>query len=797
MIKNYFKVAIRNILKTKVFSLVNVFGLAIGLSSCLFIYLFVEDELSFDRHHEHSNRIMRVALDRIYPTNTVSWAPIAPGVGPGFAESLPEIETVTRISKGQVRLMVGDKQFQEKSTIYVDPTFLDVFTLNLIEGDRESAIKSSKSLMISHSLALKYFDGEKALGKTVIVNDTASYQVTGVFEDIPSTSHLHYDVVMHMDFQNFNRHHVWNTAFFFYTYILLDENAEWKTVNSKLAEVTKTYLFDDEAAYQKWINEGNNYSFFLQPLTKIHLTSNLKWEFQSNGDITYVNLFSIVALFILLIACINYVNLSTAKASKRAKEIGLRKVLGSFRRQIFGQFVMESIIIAGVAMFIAVTLTQISMPFFNDLVNKQISLIYFLSGEYLLAIILFTLLIGSLAGFYPAIVLSGFKPSRVLSASSDMSSTRSGFRNTLVIIQFVVTVVLIVGTLGIFLQMQFMQNKKLGYNKDQIVVVENIRQLGAKKNSLKEELLKHADIQQVAISGQALWETTGASTFSPKDNPNQISINMVVMGGDYNILETYDIDIIAGRYLTEADGQRGLSMNVMLNQAAIKALGWTLEDVDNQLTNSGGGMKANLVGIMKDFNFESLHNEIKPLMFMVTPWAGVASVKINAGQISSSISQIESTWKSLTDEPFVYSFADQKIQAMYATEKTMGKLFIVFSSLAILVACLGLFGLVTYVSESRTQEIGIRKVMGASVKSIIGLLAKDFIKLLLIAIVIAIPISAYGLKWWLEGFAYRTSIPLWIYFVSAISAITISWITIGYQAFKAATVNPTRSLRSE
>lgn len=805
MFRNFIKITYRNLVNNKVFSLINILGLSIGLLVCFFIFLYVYDEITYDHHNDNLDRMYRVCLNRVYPEEEIRWASIAPGPGPAYMEGIPEIESMARFIKGELTITYGDQQYMEKDIILVDTSFFSIFTVDFIKGNAGEAFSDPYSTVITQATAERYFGDNDPIGQTLYTSDTTAVTVSGVVKAWPDNSHFNFDFLMPMEVSGINNpelFEVWGNAFFFFTYILLDEDADPGEVEEKMRPITRTHMMagQGEEEYEKWISSGNAYEFFLQPVEDIHLYSDFKWEFQPNGDVRYVYIFSAIAVFILVIACINFINLSTARSAKRAHEVGIRKILGSRRRDLILQFISESVMVALISMTIALVFAQLLLPYFNVLVNKNILFSDILNYRMISTLVLFSVVIGVLAGVYPSLVLSNFRPVSMLSSSVMSRSSKSGFRSILVIFQFTTAIVLIVGTLVVFLQLKYIQNKKLGFNKEQILVVENARELNNERDNFKTELLRRSDISSVAYSISPLWSIRGASSYHSEQQTTDEVINMVVLRADHSLLETLNVDLLAGRYFNESDGQQG-ARNCIINETAMKLLGYTPQDIGKKVySHDHDNPPFTLAGVMEDFNYESLHHKVRPMIhFVVSNWAGVANIRINnSTNMPETIGYIKSEWnKRVPHQPFEYTFMDDGYDSLYKSEQSTALLFIIFSVLAIFIASLGLLGMIIFITEQRTREVGIRKALGATVTHIFMLLSRDFLWLLLIALIIGTPLAWWGMNQWLMNFEYKTDIPFWVFITGGVISLLIAMITISTHAIKSATANPVDSLRTE
>jgi len=812
MIKTYLKIASRNLSKHRFYSLINVTGLAVGIAVCMIITLFVVDELSYDKHFKNSDRIYRVIGNHTF-NNTVFNAAVTPApLANALVSDFPEVESSFRFrNAGSIIFVKDNESFKEEDFAYADSTFAKVFGLELISGNSETALTHPQSVIINQSMAEKYFPDEAAVGMSLTSSGGTILQITGVFRDFPDNTHFHYDFLISMSSYSRANNDAWLSNNF-HTYLLLEERSDPKLLEEKFQGMVEKYIGPqikeylglslDEAAVS-----GTKSSFELQSLTSIHLYSDLSVEIEPNGDMAYVYIFSSIAIFILLIACINFMNLSTARSASRAKEVGIRKVLGSYRSHLIKQFLTESILLTFLAIILSLVLVTLSMDFFNDLSGKNLSIPW--ASDLLIPIMLLGgLMLGVIAGIYPAFYLSSFKPILVLKGVFSTGSQGSFLRSSLVVIQFGITIILIVGTVTIYRQLNFIQNKNLGFDKEQVMVIHDAYLLGNQSVSLKEELKLLAMIKSASLS--SFLPTSSArsdAVFFPLDNISEDSgVDMQVWGIDNDYLETMGMSILEGRNFSEEFPSDVRA--IVMNQTAVKAYGFD-DPIGKQVGNffwdpATGDINRDsiithtIIGVVEDFHYSSLRKNIGPLCFWLRNSAGYLSVRFNSQDVQDVIQQVEKKWKDVDpNQPFAYSFLDQRFSDMYFAEQKIGKLFFVFASLAIFIACLGLFALSSFTAEQRTKEIGVRKVMGATTSSIVMLLSKEFSKLVIIAFVIAVPFSIYAVQTWLSQFAYKANAGPEIYLVAGLLSFLIAWLTIGYQSVKAARSNPARSLRVE
>jgi putative ABC transport system permease protein len=820
MLQNYFKIALRNLAKQRFYSFINIAGLALGISSCLLILLYVQHEISYDRYHEKADRIYRINGEIKFGGNHYRLAVAPAPLAETLIHEFPEVETAVRFrNRGSylVKRENSQESFREFQVIWADSTFFKIFSVPVLKGDGKTALKEPNTIAISAALAEKYFKNEEPLGQTLILdNGKTPYRVTAVFENMPSTGHFHFDLLISMS----GLEEAKSSAFLsnnFNTYILLKEGASAKELEKKFPALVVKYIGPEAAAVlggeftmEKFIASGNKLEYTLMPLTEIHLKSDLTAELDANSDITYVYLFSAVALFILVIACINFMNLSTARSANRAKEVGVRKVMGSMRSHLVRQFLMESVLLSVFAFILALALAYLLLPMFNSLSQLHLHLPFSEIGFYF-SLFLAALLVGCLAGLYPSLFLSAFEPAKVLKGQLSIGTKSGLIRGALVVFQFAISIFLIIGTFTIDRQLNFIQNKKVGFNKDQVIMVSDVYALGEQTQTFKNEVLKNSFITHGTISGfipvNGGWRND--NTFWPEGaQPTQD--NMVGLQNwtvDIDYLAAMDMKIVQGRGFS-ADFPSD-STAVILNQTAVKHFHFEDNPIGKKVATFGdnkadGTADPNsiktfpVIGVVEDFHFESLKQNITPLGFFLGKSPGYASFRFQAKNTKDVITAIEATWKRLAPgQPFQYSFLDESFGRMYASEQRLGKIFKGFAGLAIVIACLGLFALTAFTAEQRTKEIGIRKVLGASVTSIVILLSKEFGKLILISFLLSAPIAWYAVNWWLKNYTYKAEVGIFVYILAGLFAFLIAWLTMGYQSIKAASANPVKSLRSE
>lgn len=800
MFVNYIKTALRILLRQKSYSIINIGGLAIGMSVCILILSYVFFELSYDKFHENSDQIYRVGLNATVGGNTMNLAVTAAPMGEALRQDFPEVIANTRLSGGESQeLRIGERKFIQEDMLYVDSSFLDVFSFKLIQGVRNEVLLHPKSIVLTESCAKKFFGDNNAMGEIIRINDKTSYKVTGVMEDVPPNSQLQFELLVTMDIRDPNSEYFslnnWGNIAV-YSYVLLNENTDYHKLEEKFDEFKVRHT-------QQLIDMGVHFDLFLQPLTDIHLFSDLEQENEIGGDITYVYLFSAIALFILFIACINYMNLASARSFKRAKEVGMRKIHGAVRPQLIRQFLGESVMFSIIAFLISLVIVQITLPMFNNLVYQHESSMDLFSNK--LTIIGFfvaiTFIVGILAGSYPAFYMSSFSPISALRGAKVKEKRKSLLRNVLVVIQFSIAVVLIICTSVIYKQLNFMQNKDLGFDgENRLVIPLRSESLQNKSEVFKNEFKALSNVDMVSISNGVPGVGMRGSGYFP-EGANQTTPVIIYNGTiDDQFIETLGMEIIEGRNFSHEYGTD--SMSILINEELAKRYNWD-EPIGKKLSvNAGDSVPKTdfkVVGVIKSFHYRSLMNIIEPFAYHYSP-NNMRNIilKLNAKNKEIALKQVEEKWAEISNNaPFDYIFIDENFKESYISYIRMGKLFTIFTLIAIFVACIGLFGLASFLTEIRTKEIGIRKVQGASIFSILRLLNTDFIKWVLVANLLAWPIAYYYMTEWLSNFSYPIRLS-WVDFVlGAVLSIIIALITVSYQSLKSATQNPIDSLRYE
>ena len=787
MFQNYLKSVLRNIKRQKGYSLITLAGLSIGITCFVLISLYVRYEFSYDRFHENAQNIYRVLVDTRETYMGKSQVTVTPGpLATAMQEEFPEVLKATKVESERVVMEYGEHRFAENLIYYVDPAFLEIFSFPLIAGNSERALVEPNCLLISKDMAEKYFGQENPVGQTIYVDDT-DYQITGVLENIPGNTQFHFDFLASfsslVDLHGRDRVYSWN-RWSYRTYVLLHGQADPVSLENKLVDFLKRNYREDATQTLR-----------LQSVSDTHFYTKANFELEPTADIRNVYLLSAIGFFILLIACFNYMNLSTARATGRAKEIGMRKVIGANRIQLIRQFLGESILFSFMALLISVALVKLLLPAFRVFIDRKLEAGFIHNGTLILTLLGLVLFVGLVSGSYPALVLSSFQPTAVLKGTGTRSSRSSSlFRNSLVVSQFAISAVLIFCTIVVFNQLHFMRNKELGFVKDHVVTVPY--PIGGYE-ALKNELRQNTQVLDVASSDYLPHDISGAS-FGEWDGYNPEEKLIVYRNRvDANFLSFYNIPIVQGRgFAEEYKDKEGQSY--ILNEAAVKAIGWD-DPIGKRLGFSGEDEKGVVVGVVKDFHFAPLHLNIEPLA--LTPnserfdWL---SIKINTRNVPETLAFIERTWKEHSPEgDFSYTFLDDRLDRMYRTEKKLGKTFSIYTFIALFVACLGLFGLASFTTAQRTKEIGIRKVLGATGWNITLLTTKKIMAFVLMANAIAWPVAYFAMQNWLQNFAYRVDVGIWIFALSATLSLAIALLTVSYQTIKAAMANPVDSLRYE
>ncbi|RRB10544.1 FtsX-like permease family protein [Larkinella knui] len=805
MLQNYLTIAWRNLRNQPFLSFLNIFGLALGLASCLLITLYVVDELTYDRFHEKADRIYRINVDATFGGTEQSLTQVGDAMGATLKKDYPQVEEFVRfygVNESKI-VRKGNESIDERRSVYADPTLFDVFTLPALFGNTKTALNAPNSVVITESTARNYFGTPDVVGKTLEVNK-ALYTVTAVIHDIPQNSHFHFDFIFSMK----NVKYDWGNYLTsnFQTYVVLKEGVDYKAFNRNFSQIIEKYLFPQakqkmQITSAKDFNRGGNRLVFsLFPLTDIHLRSDRRDELDVNGNIQFVSIFSAIALFVLLIACVNFMNLSTARSAKRAKEVGIRKAMGTNRKALIGQFLAESTLTVTLSLLLALGLTALIMPFFNELAAKTLSVNRLFALPILPFLLVLPIVVGFVAGSYPAFFLSGFNPIAVLKGTIGSGLRKSNFRNALVVFQFATSVILMIGTLIVYRQLNYIQTKNLGFNKEQILIIDGTHALGSNVEAFKNELLTLPGVTAGTLSGFLPVSSSQRNGRTFSKEPVTAADNMIDTQNwtvDYDYIGTMGMKMVKGRNFSKDFGSDASA--VVINESMAHLLGFA-NPIGQKIYAGANGASTPLtiIGVVKDFNYESLRKNIGPLVFSLGQSTALASFRVNTQNLPNLLKQVESVWQKMpAGVQFRYRFMDEAFDTMYRAEQRVGQISLTFAGLAILIASLGLFGLATYMAEQRTKEIGIRKVLGAGTTGIVTLLSRDFLKLVLIAILIASPVAWYVMNRWLQDFAYKISIEWWIFALAGLLSIGIALVTVSFQSIKAALMNPVKSLRSE
>ena len=803
MFKNYLKVALRNFSRNRLFSFINIFGLAIGIASCMIITMWVQRELSYDRFHEKADRIFRIER-QLFRDNSYSKWPVTGGAyKQALIDEYPEIENAMRFWDLEYSIKDHNNVVHDQFLFAVDNSIFEIFDFELKEGDHKTALEEPNTAVITRKSALKYFGTEDAIGKTLpieIQGEEVNFEVTGILKDIPVNSHVHFDVLISISSYPESQFANWRSNYL-YTYVLIRDKNIKDSLEDKLKIFVDKYL---KANYGDLLVGGADIHDVLKmelfPITDIHLHPKVNHEIEPQGNITSVYIFSCIAVLILVIACINFMNLSTARANKRAVEVGLRKTVGANKTQLRAQFIGESVLLAVIALILSLAVLAVFIQLYNQVFNDNLAFSLLFGFENLIILLGVTAVVGLFSGLYPAFYLTRFEAVKVLKGELLSGGGKFSFRRNMVVIQFVISITIIVGVFTIYKQMKYVQTRDLGFDKENVVLLS----AGAGSvvqgfNAFRNELLSSPGIKSVSASlhvpGDLIFSNT--NLIDPLDE-TRTHHSMYYLIGDYDFWDTYGLDFAAGRGFSR-DFFRADSGCVMLNEAAVKKLGWTPEESIGKQVLAFSGINLKVVGVVKNFNFKSLKREIEPLfMPLSTRLVRYISVRTQPGDVLSTIGFIRLKWEKISPgEQFEYEFLDDHINRFYENEKKLQSISLTFSCLSIFVACLGLFGLAAYTAELKTKEVGIRKVLGASIPDVLKLMYKEFIVLLIISNIISWPIAYYLMNRWLQDFAYRKSMSFDLYVISGIIAIIIAMITISYSALKTAASNPVDSLKYE
>ena len=820
MFGSYIKIAIRNLLRFKVYSAINIAGLAIGMTCCILILLYIYNELSYDSFHEKADRIYRINTDLKFGDTELAIPVVSDMMGSLLKQDYPQVEEYTRIYNfgGKILVKKGSDFNVEQQVACADSTFFKVFTFPAISGQTDKILNEPNTVVITESIAKKYFGTIDAVGRTIETDRGVTFfKVVAVIKDMPENSHFRFNFLFPMANSGYNS---WGNlvSMNFHTYLLFKEGTDYKEFEKKFEDYNDKYAmpyakrFLQVKSREEFEKAGNKIEHSLISLTDIHLHSKRAQEISPTGTIEYVYIFSAIALFILLIACINFMNLTTARSANRAREVGIRKVLGTNRKSLIIQFLIESTLMAFIAVLLAVNIVDYVLPFFNDIAGKELQAGNLYSSSILVFLLLLPFIIGIIAGSYPAFFLSRFMPAEIIKGKLSSGSKSGGLRSALVVFQFAASIILITGTIIIYTQLNYIQNKNLGYQKNQILIINDSYSLGNNIDAFKNEMLNVSGVISGTISDYLPIpsERNNSAFFKEAGMVSESGLTMQRWIIDYDYFKTLGIELSEGRNFSQEFGTD--SSAIILNQTAVKQLGYQNPIGQKIYTWVIGGrlVDYNIIGVVKDFHFESFRQDIGPLCFVPGgsdavssarsqyKSTGLTSFRINAASLSTILKEAKAKWKNMSASlPFSYRFLDESFNEFYKADQRVGTIALLFSALAIIVACLGLFGLATFLAEQKTKAIGARKVLGASIPSIILMLSREFIKWIIIANIIAIPVAYYFMNKWLEEFAYRIEISWQVFVLAGCIALVIAILTVSFQAIKAAVANPVKSLRYE
>ncbi len=809
MVKNNIKVAYRSMMRHKFYSFLNLTGLAISMAACVFIAIYVQDETSYDKHFQNSSKIYRVAAHLAFADNEFNLPATPDPMAKAMKMDFPEVLEAARTRGNSTEIIsVNNQFFQQSGITWADQEFFNIFKFSVIRGDMDHFLDEPNTVVLEESTSKKLFGDTNPIGRIIRFNEETDLKVTGVIEDIPANTHFKYEMFISMLNREDAKQNIWLSNNFI-TYLELNNSILAETVEGKIPDFVvkhfgpqiKQFTGTDiateiEAGRQTW-------NYFLQPIESIHLRSNLDFELDNSGSVQYVYMFSIIGFFILLIACINFMNMATARASVRAKEVGIRKVLGSMRKQLIGQFLTESLLNSILAFFMAIGIVYLMLPGFNSLTDKTLTDPIFGADGLWPYLGLAAVLVGLAAGIYPAFVLSSFLPAKVLKGEMAQGNAAKWMRNGLVVIQFTTSIFLIIGSMFVYSQLDYLQNKELGFNKDQILIINETHLLGDQVETFKDELLRSAIVENVSVSGYV--PATNVSSDFPFLSENATTTDEAVSVQhwkvDYNYGGTFDIELVYGRFFNKELASD--TAGVIINETAARRFGYLENPVGKKIKSLGGivnnqSQSFTIIGVMKDFHFKSMTEQILPHALMLDSDNGRVNIKFSPEKAQDVLQFAESTWdKFANGRPFDYAFLDEVFAGSFKEQLKVKTIFTVFAILAISIACLGLFGLASYVTEQRKKEIGIRKVLGASTSRLVNLLFNNFTKLILLSILLAVPFAWWYMDGWLSDFAYPVSMNPLIFVAGGLGTLLIAWLTVGYQSLKAARRNPIDNLRYE
>jgi putative ABC transport system permease protein len=802
MIRNYLKTALRIMLRQKAYSAINIAGLSLGIAASLLIILYVMDEVGFDKFQQDGDRMYRIGFKGRLQGNEFEMATSPAPVAEAIRKEIPEVESAVRFGLWRTTSMAfNDKVFTEEYFLVADSNFFQFFSFPLIAGDPKTALQGSNKIVLTQSAAKRYFGEENPIGKIIQRgSEKTATEVTGVVKDAPPNSHIQFDMILSGESWNYLQNdHQW-TNNNLYTYFKAHKGSDLKKIKKTLDNLAEKNIGTElekviGVSFKQFKEAGNDVGLFIQPMLDIHLKSDLREEITLNSNIQYLYIFGAIAGFIILIACINFMNLSTARSANRAKEVGVRKTIGAFRSRLMGQFLSESMLYSFISTLLALVLMIALLNPFNTLAGKSLTLSLFAQPMVILGLIAFAILVGLLAGSYPAFYLTSFKPVEVLKGKIRSGFKNSGLRNGLVVFQFMISIALILGSMVVYKQLKYMQEKNMGFDKENVIRLIHTWSLDKNGKAFKNELSQHPEFKSASFASGIPPHITWSNAFR-KGGSEQDYLLMVCMV-DYDHLNAMKYELVQGRFFSR--DFKSDSAAVVINEAAFLQMGLTtIENQDLLNYNGEKPRPMKIIGVIKDFNFESLRNSVKPMAIQLGGEPnGQMAIRLSAGNKQEQIQLLESIWKKYSSDAFEYSFLDEEFDNLFRAEQRISHIILIFTLLTISIACLGLFGLATYVGEQRAKEISIRKVMGASITQVMGLLFKDFTLLVVVAFFIAAPLGWYLMNNWLQGFAYHTHVDGWIILLSGLASLLISTFTISFQSIKAARENPVKALKNE
>lgn len=795
MFKNLFKIALRNILKDKTYSTINILGLTIGITCSLFLFMYILDELSYDRYNKNADNIYRVVSNIKEPDNAFTWAVAQIPLAEELRNNYPEVQNAVRFfNTARTLYKNGDQQFYEEEFYLADSTVFDMFTYEFVNGDQATALDAPFSIVLTESIATKYFGKTDVLGESLQNQQGEEFKITGVMRDVPHNSHYRFDALISRNTRPQNQGG-WG-GFGVYTYIQLPKDYDLSKMYASFDKIIK------EKVNPIFVEYGISVQYELQRITDIHLYSKIQDEAEDGGDISYIYIFGAVAAFMLIIACINYMNLATARSANRAKEVGIRKVMGSQRKQLVWQFITESIVLALLSLVISMLLIYALLPSFNSLANKELPFSYILQPPVLATLLLIILVVGVVGGSYPAFYLSSFNPVNVLKGKLATKGGNAAFRKTLVVLQFSISIFMLISTFIVFSQLNYLRNKDLGFDKSQVVRLELSRTMVQNANVLVTKLKQSSEVEAVGMADASPGQGIGKLLMKVEDGEGKmVDRGIDLFQADYDFITSMGMTIVQGRDFSR-DVASDTSLAVLVNEAMVKRMAWK-DPIGKKFEFLGGPPQATerrVIGVVKDYHQNSLYDAIEPLMILLSDELNYIFVRTKEGDVRTSLAAVESLWKEVyPNNPFEYNFLDQDFNSQYRSDEKRSQIFTAFSILTILIACLGLLGLAAFTTEQRAKEIGVRKVIGASVQGLVLMVSKEFFVLVGIGLVIACPVAWYFTDSWLQNFAYRIELKNeWSTFVaSALLAMFITFATVGFHVVKRALANPVSSLRDE